>query len=417
MALLLNDGFGLYDSAAGALTAKGWTAAGSASFGTGRVSTSRFVQLTGSGGTNMVQTFAGFSGATSIVGAAVLWQTGGSVPADIVSVSVGGSAVRLVFTSVSGAIHLALYKDSTQVADVGAIASATWYHVELKVDWATAGNVAVRIDGSEYHNAAMTLAAPTAGLTVGLRNAFAGSGFVQITDLLVMDGSGSTFNGFQGDVTIETLFPGGAGATTGWTPTRPVLAVTNKTLFSNLAVLTVTPAPHGVNVGETITVAGVDATFNGTHTVTQVTFSDVRFALVAANVTSVASGGSVASTPANWQAVDESYATNNGDNDYVTTATVNAIDTYAMRNLATSASSPVLAVRPVVVARKESAAIMGIATVVRSAGTDYIGTPTDLTNTLVYNTLSETLTADPATTAAWTRAAVDAIEVGQKKTA
>lgn len=346
MALLLSDGFGLYNTAAGALDVKGWTMAGgvgSGSFGTGRVSTSRFVNLSGSAVLNATRLLPAFSGATSLIGCAVRVNAFAPLAtADVVSMSVGGSAVRLVAVTATGGFTLNVYKDSTLVATLpGTYALDVWYYPEVKVTWATSATVVVRVDGSEMHNAAMALAAPTAGLTVGLRNAFSGAGVISFTDVLIMDGTGSTFNDFQGDVMIETLFPTADGANSGWTQS--------------------TGATH-------------------------------------------------------FGVVDESPF-HNSDADYVTTSTVNALDTYAMQNLATTAGSAVLAVRPHLVARKESAAVMGIAPTVRSAGTNYPGTARDLANTLTYTAESDTLTVDPATSTAWTRAAVDALEVGPKKTA
>lgn len=64
-------------------------------------------------------------------------------------------------------------------------------------------------------------------------------------------------------------------------------SVTNKALTSNVATLT-TSAAHGFEVGETVTVAGVDATFNGSHTITAVTSTTFSFAKTASNVSSAA---------------------------------------------------------------------------------------------------------------------------------
>jgi hypothetical protein len=64
--------------------------------------------------------------------------------------------------------------------------------------------------------------------------------------------------------------------------------VNNKSLTSNIATLT-TAAAHGFSAGQTVTVAGVDSTFNGTHVITQVsTPTTFRFAKTAANVESTA---------------------------------------------------------------------------------------------------------------------------------
>lgn len=67
--------------------------------------------------------------------------------------------------------------------------------------------------------------------------------------------------------------------------------VTNKELTSNVAILT-TSVAHGFLVGASITVAGVDATFNGTYTtVAGTTGTTIRYALTHADITSTAATG------------------------------------------------------------------------------------------------------------------------------
>lgn len=76
--------------------------------------------------------------------------------------------------------------------------------------------------------------------------------------------------------------------------------VTNKVLSGNFATLTVS-APHSFVVGETITVSGVDATFNGSYEVTATpTALTVRYAKTATNVPSASSGGTITNT-AGWK--------------------------------------------------------------------------------------------------------------------
>lgn len=71
--------------------------------------------------------------------------------------------------------------------------------------------------------------------------------------------------------------------------------VTNKALTSNVATLT-TSAAHGMAVGMSITVTGVDSTFNGTYTITTVpTSTTLTYAKTASNVTSTASTGTITS--------------------------------------------------------------------------------------------------------------------------
>ena len=71
--------------------------------------------------------------------------------------------------------------------------------------------------------------------------------------------------------------------------------VTNKALTSNVATLT-TSAAHGLAVGMEIEVTGVDATFNGTYTISTVpSTTTFTYAKTASNVTSQAATGSVSS--------------------------------------------------------------------------------------------------------------------------
>ncbi len=65
-------------------------------------------------------------------------------------------------------------------------------------------------------------------------------------------------------------------------------SVSNKSLTSNIATLT-TSAPHTYAVGQKIVVAGVDATFNGTYTITAIpSATQMRFAKTASDVVSTA---------------------------------------------------------------------------------------------------------------------------------
>ena len=75
------------------------------------------------------------------------------------------------------------------------------------------------------------------------------------------------------------------------------LTVSNKALTSNVATIT-TSAAHGIFVGDTVKITGVDATFNGTYVVTTVpSTTTFTFARTATNVTSVAGSGSVYISP------------------------------------------------------------------------------------------------------------------------
>jgi len=79
------------------------------------------------------------------------------------------------------------------------------------------------------------------------------------------------------------------------------VSVTNKALTSNVATLT-TSVAHGLGVGQVITVSGVDATFNGTFTLTAVTSDTLSYAKTASNVASAAATGTVTFTN-NYRAI------------------------------------------------------------------------------------------------------------------
>ncbi len=78
--------------------------------------------------------------------------------------------------------------------------------------------------------------------------------------------------------------------------------VSKKALTTNIATLTFSAA-HSFTPGESITVSGVDATFNGTYTVLNVpTATTLRYNKTAADVTEIVSTGTVTST-AGWKAL------------------------------------------------------------------------------------------------------------------
>jgi Baseplate J-like protein len=68
--------------------------------------------------------------------------------------------------------------------------------------------------------------------------------------------------------------------------------INNKALTSNVATLT-TSTTHTLTVGQTVSVTGVDSTFNGTYVVTGVTSNTFSYTLIATNVVSTSATGSV----------------------------------------------------------------------------------------------------------------------------
>ena len=104
-----------------------------------------------------------------------------------------------------------------------------------------------------------------------------------VTDPFVFVGSGN-----QADI-VDLAFIG-EYATTISTITK---TVSNKELTNNVATLTTTTA-HTFLVGDVVVVSGVDATFNGTYSITGVTTNTFTYAKTAANVTSTPESGTVA---------------------------------------------------------------------------------------------------------------------------
>ena len=72
-------------------------------------------------------------------------------------------------------------------------------------------------------------------------------------------------------------------------------SINHKALTANVATLTTT-APHTMVIGDTVFVAGVDATFNGTWIVTAATSTTFSYTLVHANIAGASASGTVTFT-------------------------------------------------------------------------------------------------------------------------
>lgn len=125
-----------------------------------------------------------------------------------------------------------------------------------------------------------------------------------------------------------------------------------------------------------------------------------------------ATAGWSASAGSNYACVDENPA--NDDTDYVSTSTLNAIDTYAFEDLK-NAGGTIRAVQVVASCRKSDAGACSVAPVVRRGGTDYIGTAGNPDQGYAY--IRRPYDVDPSTSAAWTETDFNGAEFGVKKTA
>jgi hypothetical protein len=100
-----------------------------------------------------------------------------------------------------------------------------------------------------------------------------------------------------------------------------------------------------------------------------------------------------------------------GDTTYNGSATVNAIDTYTMNDLAVIGGT-VFGLQVVPTVRKDDPTLRQVAAVVRRGGADYVGTTRTLSTS--YAPLPELRETDPSTSAAWTVSGVNAAEFGTK---
>jgi hypothetical protein len=119
--------------------------------------------------------------------------------------------------------------------------------------------------------------------------------------------------------------------------------------------------------------------------------------------------GSDGNSTDNYLLVDE--ASQNGDTDYVQSATVNQKDTYAITDIAHTPTS-IFGTQLNIIAKKDDSGTRSICAVCRSGGTDYDGDTQALsTSYLDYRQVRE---VDPATSAAWTKTNLNAAEFGVK---
>jgi hypothetical protein len=137
---------------------------------------------------------------------------------------------------------------------------------------------------------------------VGIQGDMNIQGDVNVVGTITFGGSGTTVETSNLAVVDPFVFVGagnqGDAVDLGFITehTVPVSAivrtVSNKALTSNIATLT-TSASHGYRVGDVVVVSGVDATFNGTYSITAVPLATTfTYAKTNANVTSAVATGS-----------------------------------------------------------------------------------------------------------------------------
>lgn len=130
-----------------------------------------------------------------------------------------------------------------------------------------------------------------------------GSEPFKVGDSIVVTGVDSTINGTRTVTAITSnsvsfVVAGTDNLTQTAASTAIPRNVTLKSLTNAVATLT-TSVAHTYLVGESVTVAGVDATFNGTYTITEVTSGTFSYAKIAADVPEAAATTALTSTITN----------------------------------------------------------------------------------------------------------------------
>ncbi len=149
----------------------------------------------------------------------------------------------------------------------------------------------------------------------------------------------------------------------------------------------------------------------GTDTTTYL--GDVRAECLVTTAVGTYTDLSVVGATDAWDAVNDGAAPND-DTDYITTAAVNQKSTFNFSDTGLPAGS-VLGVQINILARKTDSGPRGIKPVIRSGGSDFLGTEQNPSATS-YSYLHEAWGKNPVSAAAWDIATVNALEAGVKLT-
>jgi hypothetical protein len=158
----------------------------------------------------VTEIFVGFGG----------WTNAASLNNFLDITNAAGNGIRFRRTA-TGAIEVVMISGGASMATSAVImALSQWRYIEIRVKiHATAGEIQVRVEGTEVIN--LTNQNTTVGTVADFRKLrfWVNNSTFLIDDLYVCDASGATNNTFLGPVTVYTLVPNGAGATTQFTPT------------------------------------------------------------------------------------------------------------------------------------------------------------------------------------------------------
>lgn len=119
------------------------------------------------------------------------------------------------------------------------------------------------------------------------------------------------------------------------------------------------------------------------------------------------------STGSNWQNVDDTTPDDDSTYNYHAPQGLPGTDLFQMGDL-TTISGSVFAIQPIMYARKDDAGSADLYSVLRTGGTDYVGSGISLPDSYIYHT--DIVEENPNTATAWTVTDINNIEGGYRRT-
>lgn len=164
------------------------------------------------------------TGSTIIVAGAVKFDPSGSTAASVstilrVTASTGATGIHAGISVTAGG-NLYIFRNGGSVL-VGSVQAAlqhdTWHYLEVKVDCSNSGSLTIKVDGVQVFTVSATdFLHSTTDISAVMLSGNHDNFWWE--DVVIMDGSGSTFNDFMGDMRFESTVPDADGATVDWTP-------------------------------------------------------------------------------------------------------------------------------------------------------------------------------------------------------
>lgn len=165
------------------------------------------------------------SGSTLIVGGAVkfaLSQSGNAITRQNILIcrTAAASDHWSVQIGNGGTLYILNSAGTIVTTVTNAIQPEMWHYIEFKVSMLDSGSFSIRVDGVEVLSAFSGDFRSGTGNTSTIEQlSFRGNeNNTYWEDIIIMDGSGSTFNDYMGDMRYELAVPDADGSTTQWTP-------------------------------------------------------------------------------------------------------------------------------------------------------------------------------------------------------